>query len=363
MNRKRMFLRLVMKDAFVRKDRALTALLSVAVVATMATVALTIYYDLEGRLSREFRSSGANVVVSKHDGSFSAAELAKIGAAVGSQGEVVPVAYAIGTMSDGKKIVVGGVDIGKLSKLNSWWSLTPRDKGLALIGARANEDVPAGPVTLSFAHGSDAISLGTVFRSGSDDDSRIYLPLSQFTTLTGLEANTVLVRFDGRPQQIQSGIDELSASLPHQIEVEPVRQITQTQTAVLGKTRSVVLAASGVVVILIMLCMVATFSSSVLERRRDYAVMKALGASNRAVNVLFSSQSVFLSLAGVLIGFVAGSGVAYWIGKVNFGAALFPHAVLLFPVVLGSILLALIASTAPIRLLQRIQPAGILRGE
>jgi hypothetical protein len=30
---------------------------------------------------------------------------------------------------------------------------------------------------------------------------------------------------------------------------------------------------------------------------------------------------------------------------------------------LGSVLLALIASTAPLRLLQQIQPAGILRGE
>src|SRR5258708_24919783 len=227
MNRKRMFLRLVMKDAFVRKDRALTALLSVAVVATMATVALTIYYDLEGRLSREFRRFGANVIVTKHDGGFSAAELGKIGAVVGSQGEVVPVAYAIGTTSDGKKIVVGGADIDGLSKLNSWWSLTARDKGTALIGARANEDVPAGPLTLSFAHGSDAIWLGTTFRSGSDDDSRIYIPLSKFTALTGLGANTALVRFDGRPREIQNGIDQLRTSLP-QVEVEPVRQITRT---------------------------------------------------------------------------------------------------------------------------------------
>ncbi len=91
--------------------------------------------------------------------------------------------------------------------------------------------------------------------------------------------------------------------------------------------------------------------------------MKALGASNRAVNVLFAAQSIFLALAGALIGFAAGSGVAYWIGKANFDAAILPQLVLLLPVMLGSILLALLASTAPIRLLQRIQPAGILRGE
>lgn len=362
MNRQRMFFRLVIKDAFVRRDRALTALLSVAVVATMATVALTIYYDLENRLSREFRSFGANVVVTKQEGSLSADEVTMIEKTVGRDSDVVPIAYAIGTTSDGKKIVVGGADLEKLRKLNSWWSFRIRDKGGALIGVRANEDVPAGPVKLNFVRSSAVIMPGTIFTSGSDDDSRIYIYLASLEQLAGIEPNTALVRVDGRPQEIQNAINQLHALLP-QVEVEPVRQITQTQTAVLGKTRAVVLAASGVVVILIMLCMVATFSSSVLERRRDYAVMKALGASNKAVNLLFACQSMFLALAGALIGFALGSGVAYWIGKANFDAAIFPQTILVLPVVLGSIMLALIASTAPIRLLQRIQPAGILRGE
>jgi putative ABC transport system permease protein len=359
MNRKRMFLRLVMKDALVRKDRAFTALLSVAVVATMATVALTIYYDLETRLSREFRSFGANVIVTKHEGSLSAEELAKLNAIVGTKGDVVPVAYAIGTFADGQKIVVGGADMEKLYSLNSWWSLKQGAWAGSMIGARADT---GSAFILKFGSVSSAVIRPEVFTSGSDDDSRLYVQIEPFVRWTHIEPNTALVRVDGRPREIQSAIDQLHASLP-QLEVEPVRQITQTQTAVLDKTRSVVLAASAVVVILIMLCMVATFSSSVLERRRDYAVMKALGASNRAVNLLFASQSIFLALAGALIGFAVGSGVAYWIGKANFDAAILPQLVLLLPVVLGSIMLALIASTAPIRLLQRIQPAEILRGE
>ncbi len=362
MNRKRMFLRLVMKDAFVRKDRALTALLSVAVVATMATVALTIYYDLEGRLSREFRGFGANVIVTKHDGSLSKAQHRKLDAIAGNKSDVVPVAYAIGTFANGQKIVVGGADMTKLLKLNSWWSVKGPRPDFAFVGTRVEDSFHGSTFTVSLPHVRVAITPESTFRSGSDDDSRIYLELYDFSALTNIEPNTALIRIDGRPQDIQTAIGQLRSSLP-QLDVEPVRQITQTQTAVLGKTRSVVLAASGVVVILIMLCMVATFSSSVLERRRDYAVMKALGASNRAVNFLFACQSIFIALAGGLIGFALGSGIAYWIGKANFDAAIFPQAVLLLPVVLGSIMLALIASTAPIRLLQRIQPAGILRGE
>jgi len=135
------------------------------------------------------------------------------------------------------------------------------------------------------------------------------------------------------------------------------------QTAVVEKTRSVVLASSAVVVVLIMLCMVATFTGSVLERRRDFAVMKALGASNQTVNFLFASEAALLAITGSSAGYILGCGIAFWIGKANFDAAILPQPLLLLPVLLGSVVLALIASTAPLRLLQQIQPAGILRGE
>ena len=157
-------------------------------------------------------------------------------------------------------------------------------------------------------------------------------------------------------------IDQLSAALP-QAEVRPVRQITQAQTSVIGKTRSVVFAASAIVLILIMLTMIATFTSSVLERRKDFAVMKALGASNRMVNIMFASEAALQALAGASVGYVLGCGVAFWIGKANFEAAIWPQPMLLLPVLLGSMVLALGAATAPLRLLQQIQPAGILRGE
>jgi len=112
-----------------------------------------------------------------------------------------------------------------------------------------------------------------------------------------------------------------------------------------------------------MLCMVATFTSSVLERRKDFAVMKALGASNKTVNLLFAAESASLALVGAASGYIVGSGTAFWIGKANFEAAILPQPLLLLPVLLGSVVLALLASTAPLRLLQQIQPAGILRGE
>lgn len=366
MNRRHLFFHLLLKDIWVRRDRTVTALLSVIVVATMATVALTVYYDLESRLSREFRSFGANVVVTRHDASLTSSDLSQINSVLGGKGEVVPVAYAIATTSGNSRVVIAGANLSALRRLNSWWSIQDfsTSSPAALVGARASELVSPSGGEFSLKFGAKSVSAHTdaVFHSGSEDDSRVYLDLADFTALTGVQPGTALLRIDGSPREIQSALGQLRASLPS-AEVEPVRQITQTQIAVLGKTRSVVLAASAVVVVLIMLCMVATFTSSVLERRRDFAVMKALGASNRTVNLLFASQSTLLALAGALIGFLVGGAVAYWIGRANFDAAIVPRLILLVPVALSSIVMALIASMSPIRMLQRIQPARILRGE
>jgi len=373
MNRRRLFLRMLFKAAWVRKDRALTVLISAAVVATIATAALTVYSDLENKLSREFRGFGANVIVNSKTGPLRQDQLAAMqqrlaqhNASLASKTLIAPVAYAIATVSDGSKVVVGGTDIPVFREMNSWWSV--RNVGYshpgALLGSGAARVLsPQGDAfNLSFGNRQATVSPQVIFTSGSEDDSRVYVDMREFAALTGVPANTALVRIEGRPREIQGTIETLSAAFP-ELEIKPVRQITQAQTAVVGRTGSLVLAASAVVLVLIMLCMIATLTGSVLERRKDFAVMKALGAPNRTVGMLFSAESAVLAFAGAVGGFLAGSAIAYWIGKANFGAAILPQPALLLPVLSGSVIMALLAATAPLRLLQRIQPAGILRGE
>jgi putative ABC transport system permease protein len=370
MTRPGLFFRLLLKAAWVRKDRALTALLSIAVVATMATAALTIYADLDSKLSREFRGFGANAIVTARNGSLNADDLAKIKDTLGGHGEMVPITYAIAKSSTGTPVVVAGTDLPRFTVLNSSWSITRVKHGFQyrpeqpLVGFRVAEIFAPNnqAFTISYGKNSIQVQVGAIFHSGSDDDSRIYLDRKDFFALTGLPFTAAQLRIDGTPAQVQVILERLAASLPN-TEVKPVRQITAAQTAVLGRTRSIVITATAVVVVLIVLCMVATLTGSVLERRKDFAVMKALGASNRAVNLLFAGEALLVSLAGAIAGFLAGSAIAYWIGRANFGAAFTPRPELLAPVLLGSMILALMSAGAPLRLLRRIQPAGILRGE
>jgi putative ABC transport system permease protein len=262
-------------------------------------------------------------------------------------------------------VVIGGADLKDLVKLNSWWSLS-RESGDILVGARAAQIFsPKGaPFQITYNGRTLQIKPETVFHSGSEDDSRIYLDMNTFGQLMGgqMPSPVLQMRIDGPSQQVQNVIAQLAAALP-QANVKPVRAVTEMQATVLGKTRAVVLAASAIVVILIVLCMIATLTGSVLERRKDFAVMKALGASDFAVNLLFAGEASVVAIAGGIAGFIIGTGIAWWIGHANFGAAIAPRPLLLAPVVLGSVALALLASSAPLRLLRKIQPAVILRGE
>lgn len=365
MSRNKLLLRLLLRAAWVRKDRALTTLISVAIAATIATAALTVYYDLENKLTREFRSFGANIVVTAHQG-LTENELFSITSTIGNHGAVVPIAYAIVAGPNDTRFVLGGADLRSLQQLNSWWAIHEIEghSGNALLGSQATEKLaPQGQAfTVRFGAHELTIRPSATFSSGSDDDSRVYVPLAEFLQLAGVQPNTALLRAEGSPAEILGIAQKLAASLPG-LDVKPIRQITQAQTTVLGKTKAVVLTASLIVLLLIGLCMASTFSGSVLERRRDFAVMKALGASNRAVNSLFAAEASLLGIAGAIIGYVLGCGVAFWIGKANFNAVIRPSLSLFVPVLLGSILLALIASTVPLRTLQQVQPAGILRGE
>src|SRR5260370_38497236 len=101
----------------------------------------------------------------------------------------------------------------------------------------------------------------------------------------------------------------------------------------------------------------------VFGRRRDFAIMKALGASERLVSGFFAAEAAALGAVGALLGFVLGIGIAAWIGRVNFHTSIAPRLAVFPPILLGSIAVALLAALVPISLLHRVQPAMILRGE
>ncbi len=97
------------------------------------------------------------------------------------------------------------------------------------------------------------------------------------------------------------------------------------------------------------------------ERRREYGMLKAIGARNRLLYRVVATQALLAALAGAVLGIGLAFGVAQLImaARPQFLVALAPPAI---AEVLGAtLLMAIMAALIPARLLARLAPAEAFR--
>jgi len=364
--RKSMFLRMLIRAAVLRRGRAMAALIAMVVAAAVATAMLNLFVDVQAKLRSEFRNYGANIVVVTKDGQFPEGSMQAVESALAGHGLAVPFAYAVARTASGQSVVVAGTDFAQVRTLDRWWSVTawPGAANEALIGENAAKALgdSGKPFDLSFEGRVLHLKPAGMLTTGAAEDSRIYISLTDFEAWTGVRPSTIEVAVPGSPDEMKAAMQKLAAALPS-AEVRPVRQLIEGETRVLSKTRSTLLACSILIVVTAFLCVLATLIGWVFDRRRDFAIMKALGASERLLTSFFAAEASLLGVVGAILGFAIGIGVAAWIGRVNFHAAIAPRFSV-FPLVLaGSVAVALLSAVVPISILRRVQPATILRGE
>ncbi len=362
-----MFARMLLRAAVLRRRRAASALLAMVVAAAVATAMMNLYVDVQAKLRTEFRNYGANVIVVGKDGQTLPADaLAKIESVLGEKTLAVPFSYAVARAKDGQSVVVVGTDFARAHQLNHWWKVShwPDAPNEALVGMRAAAVVSPNrqPFELTFQGKAIELVPAGMLQTGAGEDSRIYLDQSAFQNWTGVAPSTIEVAATGTAAEVDASIRQLAQLLPS-ADIRPVRQIMEGEANVLNKTRATLYASATLVVLTSALCVLATLIGWVFDRRRDFAIMKALGASERLINGFFAAEAAALGVVGAILGFFIGIGVAAWIGRVNFHAPAVPRFSV-FPYVLaGSVAVALISAILPIELLRRVQPAIILRGE
>jgi putative ABC transport system permease protein len=400
-----MFLRMLVRAAVLRRGRAASALLAMVVAAAVATAMMNLYVDVQAKLRKEFRSYGANVIAIGKDGtSLPPDALNKIEAALGSRDLAVPFAYVVARTATGQSVVVAGTNFEQVQKLNRWWSVSawPKSEAPALesrepkaesANSRSSEPIAQSPNTtgpspepkvatqalvgmkalavvapdnrpfdLTFqGHAIHLAPAGTL-QTGAAEDSRVYLSLPDFQAWTGVEPSTIEIAATGSADEVNSLIRQIAAALPT-ADVHPIRQIVEGEARVLGKTRATLYAAAVLIILTAALCVLATLTGWVFDRRRDFAIMKALGASEGLISSFFAAEAAALGVVGAILGFIIGIGIAAWIGRANFNAPVVPRFSVLPFVLAGSVAVALLSAIVPMSLLRRVQPAIILKGE
>jgi len=352
-----------------RRARSLSALIAMTVSAAVATALLTLYADLDSKLHREFRSFGANIVVTAADSNngIPADALAKVLATAGSDAQAAEFSYAVASTDRGTPIVVVGTDFDAVRKLNSWWQVdawpAATDANAALLGQRAAQFV-ADEHNVQLTFGSHPLTLRGAgrLRTGGDEDSRIYLPMATFTTWTGAHPSVIEVQVPGGATQVEAAIVRLRQALPG-MKVDPVRQLVEGESRIVDKTHALMYGAVLLIALTVAVSVLATLSASVLERRRDFALMKALGGSQSNLMAMFLLEALVLALGGVAAGYILGSAAAWAISQLNFHTATLPRIGVLPLVFLLNILIAFLAALFPVRVLRRLEPAALLKGE
>ena len=362
-----MYFRMLYRAAKLRKGQAASALTAIIVASAAATAMLNLYVDVQAKMRREFRNFGANLVAqAKSPQGFTPAELQTIHLSVGDHGLAVPFSYVVARSQKDQAVVAVGTDLALARKLNPWWSVSawPDSAGQALVGVRAQRVLGPSdvPFSLSFEGRSLQLRTAGTLRTGAGEDSRVYLSLSEFQAWTGLGATTVEIAASGTPDEVGALLQGLQRGVPS-ADVRAVRQVTEGEANILGKTRATLLSSAAFIVCTAALCVLATLMGWVFDRRRDFAIMKALGASDRLIAMFVGGEAAALSCVGAVTGFAAGIGIAAIIGRVNFNAPISPQFSVFPAVLVGSLLVTLVATLLPLRLLRRIEPAMILRGE
>jgi len=362
--RTRMEARLLWASLWKRRGTAGLAALAVAIGASVAAALLHVSGDVSVKLSRELRALGPNLVITPAGGGTGfldeRAVLARCEAA-GITG--VPILYATAFVG-GHAIPIAGAPLEALVALHPSWrrqgGLDPAIAGAALarrLGWHEGDQLmlvsPDGKRWVKFP-------LAGTIESGSSDDEALWILLGTANLLAGVDGRASLVqaRVAGGPEAVERVAAKLGGG---GMEALPLRALSATEQGLLDRMRRLMLLVTLAALAAGALSAYGTLTDLALERKREIALLKAVGAPRRRIVGRFLAESAAIGLVGGVLGWLIGAAFALFIGREVFHATLTLQPGVPPLVVALAMLTALVAAAGPIRLALAIEPARALR--
>jgi putative ABC transport system permease protein len=157
-------------------------------------------------------------------------------------------------------------------------------------------------------------------------------------------------------------------SIAHQIQEQlpmavarPIRRVADNEGRVLGKIKLLMILVTVAAMVAAALMIWSAMATTVLERRSEIAIMKAVGAQDGLIFSLFAVEAGLQGLAGGALGAAAGVALARWVAAQVFGATLQWAPALPLVVIVLSVGAALAGSAGPLRSALRLDVAPVLR--
>lgn len=254
----------------------------------------------------------------------------------------------------------------------------------AALGLRPGDRLP-----IQAAGRQASLSITGILKAGGEEDDALLLPIEAVWDLSGQpgRVSRVFVRALTTPEsavyeRLGTGPKDLPpeeferwtctpfpSSIAYELEravpgseARVIRRVADSEGTILRRISGLMAAIAVLAAFGSALAVTSALSTSVLERRSEIGLLKAMGAGNPRVVALFLAEAVLFGVAGGLLGAGLGALMARFISSSVFGTpvAIRPFAI---PLAIAVALLITIAGfVAPARRILKFRPYEVLRG-
>jgi putative ABC transport system permease protein len=155
---------------------------------------------------------------------------------------------------------------------------------------------------------------------------------------------------------------QIHETLPY-AHAEQIRRVAQNEGVVLSRIMGLMWLVTLAALLAAVLAVSAAMMNTLMARRREIGLMKALGATRSSVAALFFAEGATLAVLGGGAGFGLGILLAQRISIRVFGSDLHIEPALLPVVLLVSFLILLLGSALALRRAVHLDPTVVLRGD
>lgn len=298
------------------------------------------------------------------------------------------------TLTTGEPVNTG------MRPLRNWWErdvqgewLTQDDKNAVMVGSlyAGKHNLQVGDsIRLRSGEKSKTFTVKMIFTDGGTADEKIIMDLDTLQELTDTEGKISYIEVSAlttpdndlarkaaqdplslRPDEYEVWYCTAYVSaICHQIQevvrnavASPVRQVAESEGEILNKVSLLMTLITILSSIGSALAISNLITASVIERRQEIGLMKAIGAQSLPIVMLVLVEVLITGFIGAAIGYGAGIGFAQIIGLSVFGSSIEP-VTLIIPVIGVLLTLVILLGSIPaIRYLLNLKPTEVLHGK
>lgn len=358
-----------------RKVATIVSLLAIVLGTSIIGGLVNLYYDINEKMSKEFRAYGANVLIYPSD-QTSKLEMDKVNQITSKIPKskmvgIAPLQYSVVQMNE-KPVVLAGTWLDQMEKVSPYWSVDGNwindrkniKESMVGINIAKKYDIKPGSVIELFDQNKRGmkISVKGVVTSGGKEDNQIFVNTDLAEKISQKKlTDIILLSLLEKGSNLEKKAGDLQATIP-EIKVKPIKQMGQSEEKMLRKIQDLIRLIGIIIFVITILTVSMTMISMINERRKEVGLKKALGASDKLLLLEFLIEGVFISIIGSTFGIIAAFYIAQLIGKSVFHADIAFQFMIIPWTYLLALLIVAISFFFPVRRIMEVQPAIVLKG-